>query len=157
MAKTKYAQSLYEVKNKEKYVGKKRPFMRSSWETVFARMCDNNPAIIQWASEPFMIPYRNPFTGKKTVYVPDFFIQYVDKRGVKHAEVIEIKPKKESSLQHAKSQRDKAAAILNEAKWQMAEAWCKSQGIKFRVITEDMIFEMGNKGPKNKPNRRKKR
>jgi trans-aconitate methyltransferase len=90
MAKSsKYSQGLYEVKNAEKYVGKKRPFMRSSWETVFARMCDNNPAIIQWASEPFMIPYRNPFTGKKTVYVPDFFIQYVDKNkwpryGVRH-------------------------------------------------------------------------
>ncbi len=26
--------------------------------------CDNNPNVIQWASEPFMIPYRNPFTGK---------------------------------------------------------------------------------------------
>jgi hypothetical protein len=131
--------------------------MRSSWETVFARMCDNNPAIIQWASEPFMIPYRNPFTGKKTVYVPDFFIQYVDKKGTKHSEVIEVKPKKESSMEHAKSKRDQAAAILNKAKWQVAEVWCKAQGIKFRVVTEDMIFEMGNKSPKNKPIRRKKR
>ncbi len=142
----KYSQSLYEVINTEKYVGKKRPFMRSSWETVFARMCDNNPAIIQWASEPFMIPYVNPFTNKKTIYVPDFFIVYIDKKGNKHHEVIEIKPKKETSMEFAKSKRDKASVALNMAKWQVANAWCKAQGMKFRVIHEEMIFEQGNKG-----------
>jgi hypothetical protein len=153
----KYAQSLYEVKNKEKYVGKKKPFMRSSWETVFARLCDNNPAIIQWASEPFMIPYRNPFTNKKTIYVPDFLIIYMDKKGNKHGEVIEIKPKKETSMQFAKSKRDQAAVILNQAKWAVAKVWCKSQGLTFRVITEDMIFEKGRAGPKTKKPRTKKR
>lgn len=148
---SKYRQHFYEVANPEKYRGKKKPFMRSSWETVFARMCDNNPAIVSWASEPFMIPYRNPFTGKKTIYVPDFLIVYVDKKNQTHGEVIEIKPKKESSMDHAKSQRDKAAVILNKAKWQVAEAWCKAQGLRFRVITEDMIFSMGPpKLPKQK-------
>ena len=150
----KYAQTLYEVKNIEKYAGKKKPFMRSSWETVFARMCDNNPAIIKWASEPFMIPYRNPFTGKKTIYVPDFMIVYVDKKGVQHAEVIEIKPKKETSMQYARSKRDQAAVALNLAKWKVAEVWCRAQGIKFRVITEDMIFA-NNNGPKPVKKRKK--
>lgn len=153
----KYCQSLYEIKNGEKYVGKKKPFMRSSWETVFARMCDNNPAIVQWASEAIMIPYRNPFTGKKTIYVPDFFIVYIDSKGDKHAEVIEIKPKKETAMQYAKSKRDKAAVALNMAKWQVATAYCKAQGMKFRVITEDEIFAKGNQGPKTKKPRRKKR
>lgn len=155
MAKSKYSQGLYEVKNTTKYVGKKKPFMRSSWEQVFARMCDNNPAITQWASEPFMIPYRNPFTGKATVYVPDFMIVYVDKKGNKHGEVIEIKPKKESSMQYAKSKRDQAATILNMAKWQAAQVWCRAKGLKFRVITEDMIFA-NNNGPKPvKPKKKK--
>ena len=154
---SKYAQGLYEVKNTEKYVGKKKPYMRSSWETIFARLCDNNPAITQWASEPFMIPYRNPFTGKSTVYVPDFLIVYVDKKGVKHAEIIEVKPKKESAMQFAKSKRDKAAVILNNAKWAVANVWCKAKGMKFRVVTEEDIFIQGNKGPSNKkPKARKK-
>jgi len=152
----KYSQSLYEVKNREKYVGKKKPFMRSSWETVFARMCDNNPAIVQWASEPFMVPYRNPFTGKQTVYVPDFLVIYMDKKMKKHGEVIEIKPKKESSMQYAKSKRDQAAVILNMAKWQAAQVWCRAQGLQFRVITEDMIFA-NNKGPKPKAKPRRKK
>ena len=136
----KYSQSFFEATNPEKYVGKKKPFMRSSWETVFARMCDNNPAIIQWASEPFMIPYRNPFTGKKTIYVPDFLIFYLDSKQQKHAEVIEIKPKKETAMQFARSKRDKAAVALNMCKWEAARAWCKSQGLKFRIITEEDIF-----------------
>jgi hypothetical protein len=154
--RTKYMQSIYEVKNTEKYVGKKKPFMRSSWETVFARLCDNNPAIMQWASEPFMIPYRNPFTGKATVYVPDFFIVYVDKKMKKHGEVIEIKPKKETSMQFAKSKRDQAAVILNMAKWQTAQVWCKAKGMKFRIVTEEDIFAKGNAGPKNKKPRKRK-
>jgi len=136
----KYSQSFFETTNPEKYVGKKKPFMRSSWETVFARMCDNNPAIVQWASEPFMIPYRNPFTGKKTIYVPDFLIIYLDSKQKKHAEVIEVKPKKETAMQFAKSKRDKAAVALNMAKWQAARAWCKSQSLVFRIITEHDIF-----------------
>ena len=156
MAKSKYSQSFYEAANPEKYIGKKKPFMRSSWETVFARMCDNNPAIVQWASEPFMIPYINPFTGKKTVYVPDFLIMYMDKKMNKHVEVIEIKPKKETSMELAKSKRDQAAVIVNLAKWKVATAWCKAQGMKFRVITEDQIFEQGSKGPKVKKARRRK-
>lgn len=150
----KYSQGLYEVKNREKYVGKKKPFMRSSWERVFATLCDNNPAIVQWASEPFMIPYRNPFTGKNTIYVPDFLIIYMDKKGKKHGEVIEIKPKKESSMTYARSKRDVAATILNQAKWKVATVWCKAHGYKFRVITEDMIFA-NNNGPK--PVKRKKK
>jgi hypothetical protein len=153
---SKYAQGLYEIANPEKYVGKKKPYMRSSWETVFARMCDNNPAIVQWASEPFMIPYQNPFTGKKTIYVPDFLIVYMDSKMNKHAEVIEVKPKKETSMTFAKSKRDQAAVILNLAKWQIANVWCKAQGMKFRIITEDQIFAQGNAGPTVKKPRKRK-
>ena len=102
--------------------------------------CDNNPAIINWASEPFMIPYRNPFTGKNTIYVPDFFIVYVDKNSKQHAEVIEVKPKSQISLEHARSDRDRAASILNAAKWAAAKAWCAQQGLLFRIVTEEQIY-----------------
>ena len=44
------------------------------------KFCDENPAIGAWASEAIKIPYRSPLTGKPTVYVPDFFIQYKDKK-----------------------------------------------------------------------------
>ena len=130
---SKYAQGKFTIRNPEKYVGKKIPTYRSGWEFTFMQFCDNNPSILQWASEPFMIPYRNPFTGKNTIYVPDFFVYYQDKTEQKHAEIIEVKPKTQIALEQARSERDRAAAILNMAKWTAARAWCDQQGLENRV------------------------
>jgi len=138
---SKYAQGKFQIKNTEKYVGKKTPTYRSSWEFSFCTFCDNNPSVVQWASEPFMIPYRNPLTGKNTIYVPDFLMVYVDKEQKKHAEVIEVKPLKETSFENAKSVRDKAAVALNMAKWAAARAFCSANGMVFRIVTEHDIYQ----------------
>ena len=138
---SKYAQGKFSVRNMEKYVGKKMPTYRSSWEMTFMTFCDNNPAVLQWASEPFMITYRNPLSGKNTIYIPDFMMVYIDAQQQKHAEVIEIKPLKETTLETAKSVRDKAAVILNMAKWTAARAFCQAHGMKFRIVTEHDIFQ----------------
>jgi hypothetical protein len=140
---SKYAQGKFQIKNPAKYVGNKTPTYRSGWEFVFMQFCDNNPSVIQWASEAVHIPYRNPFTNKNTIYVPDFLIVYEDKNGQKHAEVIEVKPSKEVSMEGAKSLRDQAFVALNAAKWEAARAWCRNQGLTFRIVTEDMIFHQG--------------
>ena len=140
----KWAQGNYTPKNPHKYVGKKKPYYRSGWELVFMQFCDSNDSIIQWASEAIHINYRNPLTNKNTIYVPDFLIVYVDKTGKKHAEVIEVKPTKETTLEAAgRSPRAQAAAIVNMAKWEAARAWCKNQGLVFRVVTENEIFHQG--------------
>ena len=107
------------------------------------RMCDNNPAILNWANEAIHINYRNPFTGKNTIYVPDFFVTFIDAAQRTHAELWEIKPAKETTLEAARSQRDKAAAILNMAKWQAARQYCANQNIKFRILTENDLFHQG--------------
>ena len=78
---SKYAQGKYQVLNPDKYVGKRQPTYRSSWEHVFMRFCDNNPNILKWASESVHINYKNPFTGKQTIYVPDFLIYYIVRNG----------------------------------------------------------------------------
>jgi hypothetical protein len=70
----RFARGKFSPKNQEKYVGTKTPTYRSSWEHAFMRLCDEHPNVYQWASESIKIPYRHPFTGKYTVYVPDFFI-----------------------------------------------------------------------------------
>lgn len=136
----KWQNGTYEVRNKEKYLGKSNPKFRSSWELMFMQFCDNNPAILEWDSEGLRIPYRNPITGKQTIYIPDFLIFYIDKKGKKHAELIEIKPKKEALHENAKSQWDKAALLTNYAKWDAASKWAKRNGVFFRVITEDDMF-----------------
>lgn len=140
---SKYAQGKFQIQNPDKYVGNKSPTYRSSWEFVFMQFCDNNPSIINWASEAVHINYRNPLTGKNTIYVPDFLITYQDSTGAQKAELIEVKPKKETTLEGAKNIRDQASAILNMAKWEAARAWCRAHGMTFRVVTEDMIFHQG--------------
>lgn len=137
---SKYFQGEYIPKNPQKYVGKKLPFARSSWETTVMQMFDNNTNIISWASEPIKIPYQNPFTGKYTVYVPDFIVTYKDINGITHTEIIEVKPAKEAFLEQAKSEKSKMAVVLNMYKWAAAKEYAKSHGITFRVMTEENIY-----------------
>jgi hypothetical protein len=143
---SKYANGFYQLLNPEKYVGKKTPHYRSSWEHTVMRMCDNNPSILQWANEAIHVNYRNPFTGKNTIYVPDFFVTFVDATGQTHGEIWEIKPQKETTLEAAgNSKRAQAAAILNMAKWQACQAFCKANGLSFRILTERDLFHQGAK------------
>lgn len=136
----KFHQGFYKVKNEQKYVGNRSPRYRSGWELTFMRMCDNHPSVIQWASEPVRIPYRHPFTGKMSMYVPDFMMVYVNKAGKKIAEMVEIKPKKQTTLESIKSQQDKVNYLVNRAKWLAAGEWAKRKGIRFRVLNEDSIY-----------------
>jgi hypothetical protein len=140
-----FAQGKFTPLNPDKYAGKKIPTYRSGWELTFMQFCDNHPSIIQWASESITIPYQNPLTGKNTIYVPDFFIVYQDKKGTKRAELIEVKPQSQTTMESARSSRDKAAVAVNYAKWTAASAWCKKNGIVFRVITEHDIYHKGKK------------
>ena len=114
-SRNKYANGVYAINNAEKYTGNKAPRYRSGWEHAFMRFCDNNPAVISWASECIQIPYRNPLTGKGTIYVPDFVVVYQDKRGKKHAELIEIKPKSQTMLTEKTREKEKLAIALNHA------------------------------------------
>ena len=142
----KFAQGRFEMKNPTKYVGKKTPLARSSWEFVFMRMLDEHPGVEKWASESIQIPYRCPLTGKYTIYVPDFFIVYNDKKGSKHAEVVEVKPESQTVLEKVgKSRYNQEQYVKNMAKWEAANAWCKQQGLKFRVVNEGDIFHQGAK------------
>lgn len=141
----KFAQGQYVVKNREKYVGLGNPKFRSSWEFAFMNFCDNNEHILQWASESIQIPYRNPITGRQTIYIPDFFITYRGRDNTVRAELIEIKPKKQSVVESKASARDRATVAVNYAKWDAATKWARRNGVVFRVITEDMMFHQGGK------------
>ena len=140
----KWAQGIYTVKNPAKYVGKHDPKYRSGWELTFMMFCDTNKNVLYWASEALTIPYLNPITGKKTIYIPDFFVVYENRFGKKLAEVVEIKPKKESLIEsRTASAKNKLTVLINHAKWQAAMAYCKQHGYTFRVITENDLFVNG--------------
>lgn len=135
-----YVQGRFKPTNPSKYVGTYPIIFRSSWEFKVMQMFDINPNIMNWASESLKIPYQNPFTGKYTVYVPDFVVTYVDAKGNHRAEIIEVKPAKETFLEHAKTQRAKAAVALNTYKWAAAQAFAKAHNMSFRVMNEHNIF-----------------
>jgi hypothetical protein len=140
-----FRQGAYTVKNKEKYVGKGTPRYRSGWELTFMMFLDNNEHVIQWASESISIPYRNPLTGKQSMYIPDFFVTYRGRNNTVTAELIEIKPKKQSLIESKANDRDRAIVAVNYAKWDSATKWARRNGVTFRVINEDMIFHQGSK------------
>jgi hypothetical protein len=137
----KFAQGKFTITAPEKYVGNKSPRYRSSWEWSFMKFCDTNPSVQKWASEAISIPYRDPLTGRQTIYVPDFFIQYVDKNMKTHVELIEIKPASQTILERVgKNKYNQAQYVKNQAKWGAATLWCKQQGIKFRIVNENDLF-----------------
>jgi len=141
---SKFARGKFTPKNPGKYVGNKVPTYRSSWEWSFMNFCDTNESIQKWASEAIQIPYRDPLTGRHTVYVPDFFIQYADKQGKTHVELIEIKPASQAILERVgKNKYNQAQFIKNQAKWAAANIWCRQQGLKFRIVSENDLFHTG--------------
>jgi hypothetical protein len=141
-----FAQGKYNLKNPEKYIGNRTPTYRSGWEFAFMRFCDEHAAITKWASEAVRIPYRNPLSGKQTIYVPDFFIVYADKNGAQRTELIEVKPENQTIKEKVgRSKYNQASWIVNQAKWEAARAWCKQQGILFRIVSEHDIFHNGRK------------
>ena len=142
----RFAKGKFIPKNKEKYVGTKMPTYRSSWEQAFMRLCDEHPNVYQWASESIKIPYRHPLSGKYTVYVPDFFIIYMDKNGKKHAEMVEVKPKAQMSMEAAgKSMGKKKQVVINYAKWEAATAYAKQRKIRSRGVSEEDLFHNGSR------------
>jgi hypothetical protein len=141
---SKFARGKFVPQHPEKYVGLKMPIYRSSWELSFMRFCDTNVSVQKWASEAVQIPYRDPLTGRNTVYVPDFFIQYADKNNRMNIELIEIKPASQTILERVgKNKYNQAQFIKNQAKWAAASLWCKQQGIKFRIVNENDLFHNG--------------
>jgi hypothetical protein len=141
-----FAKGIFRIKNAKKYIGNKDPIYRSSWEFTFMNFCDSHPNIINWASESIKIPYKNPLTGKNTIYVPDFFIVYVDRTGKQKSELIEVKPASQTLREKVgRSKYNQASYILNQAKWQAAAKWCKQNRIHFRIVTENDMFHKGKK------------
>ena len=144
-----YTQGFFTPMNPQRYIGSNKPKYRSGWELTVMRFCDTHPAVIGWASESLRIPYVNPFTGKQTNYYPDFLITYQDKTGKKISEIIEVKPRNQALLELARSQQEKAAVVLNMAKWEACRAWCQKHGFRFRILTEEDIYN--NWQPNSKP------
>ena len=125
--------------NPEKYVGAYPIVARSSWEWEIMNMCDKLSTILEWASEPHPIPYRDPVTNQQKVYIPDFLVTFLI-GGEMVNQLIEIKPLKEAVVEAARGREDTALVARNNAKWEAAMAWCMRRGIEFRVMDETQLY-----------------
>ena len=64
----------FKPKNYKKYKGDStKIFYRSSWERNFMIYCDKSPAILEWSSEEYVIPYVSPLDKRVHRYFPDFY------------------------------------------------------------------------------------
>ena len=137
-------------KNPRKYMGPNRDqiISRSSWEHHMMMVFDNHPDVIQWSSETIQIPYKNPFTLRWTVYIPDFLVFYRDRKNKIIKELIEVKPREHlPGYRGAVSRLVEAAQIVNAAKWDAARVVCNKNHWRFRIIADDEMFKMRRYNP----------
>lgn len=139
----RFKQGEYTPANPEKYIGKRSPVYRSSWELKFFRWADLNEKVIKWGSENIIIPYINPISGTGHRYFVDCFIIYKDIKGKEWKFLIEIKPFKQTKAPENKKYKHKKTIIYeqttwvkNQAKWSAAVKYCKKRGWKFMILTE---------------------
>lgn len=161
MAKRRY----YTPFNQTKYNGSYPIVLKSNWEEMFASIaCDMNPACLEWAYEPFKIPYRDPTAdpfkypeGRQTVYVPDFLITFITTEGRIRTSLIEIKPLKEAKMSESKDDKDVVQNVRNQAKWEAALKFCARRGnVEFVVLTEaDIPFDVQPSKPKRNYGKRR--
>lgn len=128
-------------KNPAKYIGTLPIICRSSWEFAFCRVLDQHPNILRWSSESIEIKYIHPETRKSSTYYPDFFIDYIDRDGIEHNEIVEIKPERECpGYEGYATKATKSAQAVNAAKWEAARAYCTAKQWAFRPMTEHDLF-----------------
>ena len=137
----------YDLINSSKYTGNPTNIIcRSLWERRVCKYLDTNQNVLQWSSEELAIPYYSPVDQKMHRYYPDFLAEIKKAKGEKQTFVIEVKPKKQTHPPKKKKQKSKTyireciTYSINEAKWKFATEYCKKNGWKFIILTEDAIL-----------------
>jgi hypothetical protein len=146
-----YSQNYYDVVNKDKYVGKGKPFYRSSYENRMFYYCDHSINVLKWSSESLAIPYVCRIDGKKHRYYPDIIADIRDVNGKVVKYIFEIKPYKQTlppkEPKTARGRKSKSYIyaklmyIKNMDKWDATEKYCKKYGYVFEKITEKEIYK----------------
>ena len=112
---------------------------------------DHNKNVIKWGYEVLRIPYKHALdkNNKYHDYVTDFYLELLDRNGKLQKYIVEIKPKKQLVRPNPPKNRNRKAVkrylfemsmyIRNKCKWKYAEAFCKRNGLIFKVLTEDTL------------------
>jgi hypothetical protein len=154
--------SIYKPSHPEKYQGNPNNIVcRSSWERRFCQYCDTNPNILRWASEEFSIPYVSPVDNRVHRYYPDYLIEVRETGGAVKKYVVEVKPKKQTQEPKKPARTTKTyinevrTYAVNQAKWKAATEFCLDNGVEFKIITEDDLFDETHYTRKDHTSRRR--
>jgi hypothetical protein len=149
MAGGTWKQGKYELKNQSKYVGTLPIFYRSSWEHRVFHFLDTNPAIIQWASESIIIPYKCQIDNKIHRYYVDVNFIVNENSGIQKRYLVEIKPYNQTIPPKMPSKKTpKAVQRYNQNlltfqknydKWTYAKVWAEKNGYIFDIWTEKTL------------------
>jgi len=133
-------------KNPQKYVGNASNIIcRSLWERTFCKYLDENTNIIRWSSEELQIPYVSPADNRVHMYYPDFLFE-AKKENTVETIVVEIKPEKQTKEPSKGKKSNKTFLTetlqyqINKSKWESATRFCKENGWKFMILTENNLF-----------------
>tara|TARA_Y100000310_G_C20331941_1_gene645706 strand:- start:173 stop:631 length:459 start_codon:yes stop_codon:yes gene_type:complete len=145
----------YKVKNPSKYLGDStKVIYRSLWERRFMVFCDSTNSILNWGSEEVVIPYKSPKDNKIHRYFVDFIVETINKRGFKEITLIEVKPKAQCKEPKKKEKPTKRYITevmrwgINNAKWKAATEFAENRGWKFKILTEDELYQRDTKRKK---------
>jgi len=154
----KYLKGKFTPKNPHKYRGDPTNIIfRSGWERQLMVYLDENPNVLEYASEEIAIPYVSPKDGRIHRYFPDFWIKVRRPDGTIREHIWEVKPSKEAIepkiktreqiLQESAAQKrryylDVMKYGINKRKWEAAEEYCKHKGWTFQIVTEKHISSL---------------
>jgi len=144
-------QGYFTPHNPHKYTGDlSKIIYRSSWELKFLTYCDQNDAVVEYASEPVGVPYFNPILKKECTYWIDCYMATKGTNDSLNKWLIEVKPNKyltppeppkrlteKQTLNYA---RHAKAYIINNAKFAAARLYASKHEMRFGIITENFLF-----------------
>ena len=137
----------FQPKNPSKYMGDPTKIVyRSLWERKCMIKFDENSNVLRWASEEMAIPYVSPVDKKRHRYYPDFIVEVKNKSGEIETIMIEVKPLKQTKLPQKPKRmtqrfiNEANRYLVNQAKWDAANAFCERKGWRFKILTEKEIF-----------------
>ena len=136
----------YIPENASKYIGDpSKVICRSLWERKVCKWMDFNENVIRWGSEELSVPYISPKDNRTHRYYPDFIAEVKNSKGTIETLMIEVKPKKQT--QKPKTKKTSKSFItenmifeINNSKWKAAKKYCKNNGWRFVILTEEHLF-----------------
>lgn len=138
-----YKQGIYPPKNPSKYKGNANNIVyRSSWELRVFKWMDDNPSVLEWASEECVIPYKSPVDQKLHRYFPDIWAKVRGADGRIKTYLLEIKPEYQANAPEVKKRITKqyitevCTYAINSAKWKAAREYCMERKWEFKILTE---------------------